>query len=245
VIGSPPNTTQELERHAYHAVTALQDDPRVVAIALLGSLARGNAASGSDIDLLVLVDRTTATSELFQALPADLRHGRMALIVRAAESWLERASEGDLFVAHAVMEGKVFHDPNGLLERAREALRGGPLDTKGDIRRQLHLLRLYRDPGRLNGNHLFALAHLFGIGKAVAIARCVEWGTPTFVKETAFDRVSERRPDLASEVELIRALRPFYDVAADREVSDLPFDYHDADKQLAAAIAAIERMAHG
>jgi hypothetical protein len=211
---------------------------------LLGSLARGDASPESDIDLLVLVDRTTAASELFDSLPQDLQHGRMALIVRAADSWLERARAGDLFVAHAVMEGKVLHDPHHLLERTREELQDAPLDFEGDIRRQLHQLRLYRDPRRLNGNHLFALAHLFGIGKAVAIARCAEWGSLTFVKDSAFDRVSEYRPDLAADVERIRALRPFYDVTADRTAKEFPFDYHDADEQVEAAVAAIERMAH-
>lgn len=217
----------------------------VRAVCLLGSVARGDADEASDLDLLVLTGAPRTASHLLDRLPDPLRDPRLALIPREAGWWKIKAAAGDLFAAHVALEGQPLFDPDGVLAAAAKTIRAGNLDTREDVRRQMHRLRLYRDVGRWNGNHLFALARLYAIGKTIAIARCAESGEPLFVKDAALHEIGQRRPQLADAVETVRALRPFYDLVEERAPQPLPYDYHHAESKVLAAVAAIEHLAYG
>jgi hypothetical protein len=138
-----------------------------------------------------------------------------------------------------------LHDAGDRLATALTRARNRIPDADQEKSRQLNRLDPYRDAKRLNGNCLFALARVYSVAKAIAIARSFELGAPTFVKEEAFANVARVRPDLAVTGERLSALRPFYELTLERFPQPLPFDYHGAEDELRAAIQAVELLAHG
>ena len=217
----------------------------MLGVCLIGSVARGDDVAGSDIDLLVVAEKKVRRSELISRLPEDLRRRELSLICYARSDWIAEAQAGSLFVHHVRLEGQPLFDRDGSLKAGFQAAAARRPNVEAELRRQVSRLRLYSDPARLNGQHLFALSHLYAIGKAVAIARCVELNEPTFVKEEALTRLGQRRPDLADAVRAVALLRPFYDLTRERGDEPLPFEPVNVQHRVVDASAAIERLAYG
>ena len=214
----------------------------VFAISLLGSVARGNADEASDVDILVISEAGVRQSRLLRRLPPPLRQESLSLLSYSTDRWMEDVARGSLFLHHLRLEGRILYDSKGLLESGLEAIAARPPDVVGEIHMQLRRLRLYDDLDRLNGQHLFALAHLYAIGKATAIARCVGLGEPIFVKEDALKRLAAQQPHLRAAAAAVTRLRPFYDLGRGRSEVVLPFEPVGADKEIRCAIGAIERL---
>ena len=236
---------RRLRSLATEAVRHLAAHDDIVGVRLVGSVARGDARPDSDIDLLVIATKRLARSTLLQRLPAALCEENWSFLVYTDTAWLRDAQEGSLFIEHVRLEGETLYDANRVLDEGLEALaRRGP-DPSADLQRRLRQVRLYRDPARLNGQHLFALSHLYAIGKAVAIARCAQLGKTTFVKDDALRSVAELRPEVSAEAEIISRLRPFYDRTGGRDSGRVPFEPVNAEAEIQRAIAAIQRLADG
>src|SRR5205823_497037 len=103
-----------------------------------------------------------------------------SLLCFSTKRWSEEVKRGSLFLHHVRLEGEVLHDSRRILSGGLDAVAERAPDIAGELQRQRTRLRLYRDLTRLNGHHLFALADLYAIGKAAAIARCSELGEVTF-----------------------------------------------------------------
>lgn len=242
---SASTAARRLRSLATEAVRALAGHDDVVAVRLVGSVARGDARPDSDIDLLVIATKRLARSTLLRRLPVALREENWSFLIYTDTAWLRDAREGSLFIEHVRLEGETLHDADGVLEEGLEALaRRGP-DPSAELQRRLRQVRLYRDPARLNGQHLFALSHLYAIGKAVAIARCSQLGKTTFVKDDALRSMAELRPEVSAEAEVISRLRPFYDRTGGRDSGRVPFEPLNAEAEIERAVAAIERLADG
>lgn len=224
---------------------ALAEFDDIVAICLVGSVARGDAGESSDLDVVVIAEERLDRAELSRRLPLELRHDRLSLLCFSRSSWAADVTKGSLFVLHVRLEGEPLLDRDGVLKACFELAAETEANVKDELGRQVARLRLYRHPERLNGEHLFALSHLYAIGKAVAIARCVELDQPTFVKEEALTRLGALRPDLAPDVAAVVRLRPFYDLTREREVSELPFRPVNVEDEVISVGAAIERLAYG
>jgi predicted nucleotidyltransferase len=236
-------STHDLRDLADRIAQALAVENDVRAVCLVGSVARGDQRSDSDLDLVVIATTRLRGSELMARLPEDLHDGRVSVLPFSVERWLEEAADGSLFVHHVRLEGAVLLDRDGVLRRGFDLVAARRPNVQHELRRQISRLRLYRDPERLNGQHLFALAHLYAIGKSVAIARCAELGEMTFVKQDAFRCLAERRPGLADEVDAVARLRPFYDLTHERAPESLPFPHQGADQEIFEATRSIERLA--
>lgn len=96
---------------------------RLVAVVLFGSRARGEAADGSDWDLLVVAkDLPTSPLErhflLKKLLPAGCEG--VSLLTREPQEFEDHLSSLYLDIA---LDGKVLYDPTGLIRRRLEALR--------------------------------------------------------------------------------------------------------------------------
>jgi predicted nucleotidyltransferase len=234
--------TTPLRSLAERVARALARYDDVAAICLLGSVARGNARPQSDVDLLVLTDHSTLRSRLMRRLPPALRDERLSLLCLSTDRWEHETRRATLFVTHLRLEGQTLYDRDGILKAGLDAAAQQPPDVEGEVRRQLKRLRLYRDLERLNGQHLFVLAHLYAIGKAIAIARCVELGEPIFVKEQALRVIASRRHDLSDAAHTISRLRPFYDLTRGDRSALLPFEHVHAEDEVTRAIGAIERL---
>lgn len=227
---------------AEHSIAALKATPGILAICLVGSVARGDARPDSDVDLLVVASRSGA--ELRGFLPAPLRSPAVSLICKTPEQIHDLAATGSLFLEHVRTEGRVVHDPYSILASTLTFAASVPLDVQSEIRRRIASLRHYRRLARFGGNYLFALAHIYGVAKGLAIARCAQHGRTTFVKADALTRLAQMRPDLRADIAFIQSLRPFYDLARGHDVTSLPFDYLGATLQTERAVKAAHQLAN-
>ncbi|HEX3392383.1 MAG TPA: nucleotidyltransferase domain-containing protein [Solirubrobacteraceae bacterium] len=237
-----PASTDRLSL-AVDAVKALQALPNVIGLCLIGSVARGDDRPDSDIDILVVVRERQAPSELLAEIPQRLRGQRLSLVCKSRDALARLAQEGSLFLAHARLEGRVVYDPEGLLKAAFLISARTPLNASRELRSRSARLRHYRHLDRFGGNFLFALAHLYGLGKGAAIARSAQVGTPTFVKSDALKALAADRPELREDVEVIQRLRPFYDLTRGHRIETLPFSYLDAAEETSRAVQAVGRLA--
>lgn len=228
---------------AAEAVEGLKILPNVIGLCVIGSVARGDDRPGSDIDILVVVRERQSPSGLLDELPEQLRERRLSLICKSQDALAGMARDGSLFLAHARMEGRIVYDLCGLLRSAFQVSARTPLDTSRELSSRLASLRHYRDLDRFGGNFLFALAHLYGLAKGVAIARSAEAGTPTFIKSDALAAIATEHPEYREDVEVLQRLRPFYDLTRGHRVAALPFSYIDAAAETRRAVEAVRRIA--
>ena len=108
-------------------VEELAGEPRVVAIGLIGSWARGDASDASDFDLLV-VERSGLNYEFNEMVE---RGGLRIDVNRVPWSWVGAPVSPAL--DHRLHEAVLLHDPDGVLDWAREFVG-----------------RNYRTPGRVD-----------------------------------------------------------------------------------------------
>jgi hypothetical protein len=135
------------------------------------------------------------------------------------------------------------YDPEGLLQCAFDISAQTPPDISRELRSRAASLRHYRHLDRFGGNFLFALAHLYGLGKGAAIARSAQTDTPTFVKSDALVELATDHPEFRKDVEVIQRLRPFYDLTRGHQVDTLPFSYIDAVSETRQAVEAVRHLA--
>jgi predicted nucleotidyltransferase len=113
----PDLTTIQPETH--RAVVAellaeLQQRPEIAGILLIGSLGRGNAIPGSDIDLLLLLD--DGRSEERPVQHQERRDLWIELHQRDA-AWAETQMLRDEEWIYAYLEGRILYDPQGEVAR--------------------------------------------------------------------------------------------------------------------------------
>lgn len=228
---------------AADAVEGLKVLSNVIGLCVIGSVARGDDRPHSDIDILVIVSERQSPNDLLVELPEQLREGRLSLICKSHDALARMARDGSLFLAHARMEGQIVYDPRGLLRDAFLVSARTPLDTSRELRSRVASLRHYRDLDRFGGSFLFALAHLYGLAKGVAIARSAEAGAPTFIKSDALAALAVRHPECREDVEVLQRLRPFYDLTRGHRVSALPFSYLGAADETRRAVEAVRHIA--
>jgi hypothetical protein len=146
------------------------------------------------------------------------------------------------FAAHLANEGRVLLDRTGELRRTLRAHAGSPLAIQDELAHQLRRLQPLEDTTQFNGNFLFCLAQLYIIGKAVVMLRLAGEGRPEYNKERAFREFARQHPDLATEVETVAGLKPFYQRVTRRQTVSLPYSYRSADDRIATLIEAIRRL---
>jgi predicted nucleotidyltransferase len=217
--------------------------PSIDGISLYGSVARGDATPWSDIDLLVIGSQPRLSpARLKDSLPPGVRD-RTSIIFYPTTAFRRHYEERALFIAHIRKEGKILLDRRGILG---EVL-GRPFVPAVDIEEGIatHLVKLapYANVRRFGGNFLFCLAHLYSIGKGIAMLGLAKAGPIEFNRDRAFRRFERLNPDLRREVRKVRALRPFYNLVTGRRPEPLPFSYLGAERPTREAVAAIRALA--
>jgi hypothetical protein len=133
----------------------------------------------------------------------------LGLVVKSWRQLLNMRARGGFFFRHLQTEARVLADQNARLAN----LLAPPLvaiDTDSYRAGILRSLSLYSDPARLGGFHLFALAHLYALGKRAALLRVYQDGELVYDTDELFAKVKARHPRLSRDVEDLRLLRSAY-----------------------------------
>ena len=240
-------TAQErLQAEATAVVEALAERRDISAVLLYGSVARGEANDGSDIDLLVVGHHAGITSaKLRRALGLDTAGTRVSLVFHTPESLSDAFSQGSRFLVHIRREGVPLLDRDDIL---RELLSRPwmPMGIQAEIALELGRLEAYDRPEVFGGHLLFPLAHVYTIGKAIVMALLAEDGTFEFDRGRAFETFARRYPKRAEDAQLVQRLEPFR-AATHRSCRRLPFDPYgeDAPQELRRGVDAVRRLARG
>lgn len=196
----------------------------IAAVALYGSQARGDAVSGSDVDLLMITDDDRAR---------HVSMGTLSIYIYPWTSLLRDAQAGDLFLCHIVREARSLHDPENRLGYLANAFRFKP-DYSDEIRKASDLAwYLANFPDTLDG--ALGAKRVAWTVRTILIARAAERHSPCFAADAlaAFSelplvgtligrkdegRIAEDTPDL-----LVRFLHRYGVPAPIRDGS--PADY--------------------
>jgi predicted nucleotidyltransferase len=173
------------------------------AVMLFGSVARGDASEGSDVDVLAVAPRPRTAKAM----------GRVSLTIYTEEHLRALARKGSLFICHLRAEGRVLRDRDGVfqrvfddwhspdIQRSREGMKaaravldvcvGERPEVQSRLRVALYLLR------------------------SVLYLRCFELGEPLFAMQNVGarlgdDRIVElysRRADISADAKLAVTLQ--------------------------------------
>lgn len=151
---------------------------------------------------------------------------------------------GSPFGVHLRLEAQVLYDQDGTLSALlRDHGSDAKINVKKELGARLAQLTVYDDLVIFKGNFLFALSHLYAVGKSIVILALVVAGIPEFDREAAFARFADRYPEMASEVGTISSLRPFYMLVTHQTSEQPPFSHYGAEREVHDAVAAIRRLA--
>lgn len=141
-----------------------------LALMVYGSQARGTADSGSDVDVLALVDQR----------PGSYQVGRVSVTAYAPAQLHAMAQDSSLFVLHLKTEGILLEDPQGTLSRALDAYT--PIADFASHRQQIRAvapaLNVHRDLFATHGQGLARMG-LYLLRTALYL-EAAEAGRPDF-----------------------------------------------------------------
>ena len=229
---------------ALHATESVRRRyPGLVGVVLFGSVARGEAVAGSDVDLLVIGEGDLPTR---RSLMAGVPHGGgsnpLALAIIADEDFQGRLSHGDAFLEHVADEGLVLWEREG---RVTRALTTRKPPTRRQIRyqldRELSKLSYFDDLSQFNGLFDLCCAQLFAIGKAVIILRLMLDGQKVFARQAVFTELRRQHPELAKAIAHVVALEPYW-AHASRHTSGYVSSAPATERTARSALTAIREI---
>lgn len=213
-----------------------------ISVCLLGSVARGDATRWSDLDLLLINRDGRRPTRLLTKVAAEAEGPPVSVMVRSALHFARSAEGGTLFALHIRNEARILFDRDAWLANLLSATADVPVDTGWTLAWAERELSLYEHLERFNGIFLHALARLFSLGRAVAIALTALSGKPEFGKDRPFTSLIQRLPVHAPELERLLELRAFHERANGAVGVALPFDHHGAEDAVLQAVADVRRL---
>ncbi len=162
-------------------IRCVEQDARVDAVAVFGSVARREAGPRSDIDVLVVHD-DTMPDDLDDSLPTAVT---MTFYTPTRLAALPTRSP--LFAIHLASEAITFRDQTGVVARVLRNIK--PLDRQVVTRLGASTLRRFHDlmdqPRGLDLNPHAAAAELYALGKQGAMLLCAGRGYNEFNRHRA------------------------------------------------------------
>jgi predicted nucleotidyltransferase len=233
--------TATLDPAALDLADRLAGLDHVRSVCLLGSTARGDAESGSDIDLLAVVDARSHVKDVrhraLRALGARKVQTKVLDEARLAKILGGRST----FAVHVLREAVVVHDEGHRFARLR-AQHSPDAPVRADPAALRRRLEPYDDLDWCHGLYLYCLADCYSTGRAAAYALLGQRGIFEFSASKALAGVADEWPNLRPAAERIARLRPFF-VLADRDVhKPLPFPYRDRRTETEAAVRAAHEL---
>lgn len=237
----PGTSPMETATSIAHALAAARE---VEGVYVYGSVARGDATPESDIDLMVVGDKTKVSGRAIRDLvPMELRPARPSVAFYSLREFEDLLSAKPSFADHLVSEGRVLFDRHGKLRRLLDGHKVETVDVRGELEFELKRLEHFDRLEQFNRNFLFCLTHLFVIGKAVVMLILAAKGRPEYNKDRAFQALGALQPELRADVDAIAELKPFYRLVTRGTRGDLPYPYRDAEERVRHVIASIRRIA--
>lgn len=182
-------------------------------------------------------------SDLVERLAPRCDLEAVALSVKSWNRLVGLRDAGSMFFRHLQVEGKILVDSFGRLA----SLLAPPI-IQVDVATHRHALAkslaLYDDTTRLANFHVFALAHIYVLGKRAAQLCLQEIGEDVYEPAIVFREVGALHPDLKDGLERLESLRWAYTAA--RASSDVPphvAQFGDA-RALEAAQATVRQLLH-
>jgi predicted nucleotidyltransferase len=204
--------------------------PGVVAVAVLGSSARGDYDATSDIDLLALVVDGEAAREVAAWKRGQPRGRRLQLKVMTEPRLTRLLERRSTFAVHVLREAIPVVDPAARFAALRRPhSRDAPVrDNRDDL-----LIRLepYEYLDWCQGFYLFCLADLYSIGRAAAFTILGRRSHFEFSGVRALRTLESLMPELAGEAHVVSELRPFFLLAHRDAAGPIPFPYRDCHEQ--------------
>jgi predicted nucleotidyltransferase len=213
----------------------------VQAVALIGSAARGDADSGSDIDLLALVKDRNGARAVRAACRRERAGHRVQLKLLTDQALQRLLQRRSTFAVHILREGVIVDDPSGRLA-AIFAARSTEEPVRGDADALRLRLEAYQDLAWCQGLYLYALSDLYSIGRAAALILLGREAHFEFSASRALRTLGDKRPELRESARIVAALRPFF-LLVERDVhAPLPFPYRDCHREARRARDACEQL---
>ena len=216
-----PSVATDSRRLAHDLAAELAGRPDIEALALFGSVARGDYDGSSDIDMLVLANESLSPSKLHRAVRQHDAAMRFAPSVWTWSRIERRVEYGSLFLRHVHQEGEVLLDPEGRLNSVLEAA-SRTISIERELSAVARRLRAYDDPLRFGTVFLFPLAHLYILAKRTAMIGVAAREQYEFRHARVFSSFAELYPEAAEDARVAASLRPFYAQTKELPTEDMP-----------------------
>jgi predicted nucleotidyltransferase len=232
-----------LREHRVSALVEHVGSAGVLSIIIFGSVARGEADERSDLDVLIVVaDNETRAAVLRSIREGPFRDLSPLVLTRAA--LMTGLPIRPSFVAHLLDEGvSVYETPAWRDIEASLAKSVGDVDTlAAEVQQRTKELEPLAHPERFANSPVTAMSHLYGVARALVTARLLQLGIHEYSWQRIFDRYAELHPELISDLDAVKALRPYYECARGRPGAEVPTRTVDPE-DLRRLVASIERLA--
>jgi hypothetical protein len=156
-------------------------DPRVSAVAIFGSVARGDANARSDIDILVVHDGPMPDDL------ADLVPGNVTMAFYTQKRLAKIPARSPLFALHLSRESIVVSDRRGEIAHTMHQVRSLSGIVASDLMASTNAKfdELLRQPRRLETAPTAAAAELYSLAKQTAMMLAAVDGRPCFNRRVA------------------------------------------------------------
>jgi predicted nucleotidyltransferase len=223
---APPETRRALE--------SLTEDPKIRALCVFGSVARGGADHRSDLDLLAVVPSRSDATAVRAGLKANRVRDSAQVSLMTFDSLKHNFEEMTVFASHLAREGRVIEDRDGRITAWLDSYpRNQPVrETAANLAAQLSI---YDHLDWCAGHYLFCLADLYAWGRSGAMLVLAREAVFEFDRQKVFERLAERHPDLSEAASTVNALRPFWLLVRRNERTDRPFDPAGSHEETARA----------
>jgi hypothetical protein len=190
-------------------IEPIYGDPRVSAVAVFGSVARGDANARSDIDILVVHDGPMPDDL------ADLVPGNVTMAFYSEKRLAKIPARSPLFALHLSREAIVVNDTRGAIAHTMHQVRSlsGIVASELMASPNTKLAELLRQPHRLETTPTAAAAELYALAKQTAMTLAAVDGRPCFNRHVALRGAYSSLSLASSDRVQIDSLEEYWQVA--------------------------------